>query len=322
MISVIVPVYNTEKYLHRCIDSVLAQTFPDFELLLIDDGSTDSSGAICDEYAAKDGRVRVFHKENGGVSSARNLGLDNAQGEWITFVDSDDYLESQYLQRFDINNANVDFHCAHIQVEGWDEWQSIPLKDKIWDDFPKFLTENLRRLNFPFAKLFRLSIIRRENIRFDVQIRYGEDTLFVYSYLCNANCAQSYSFDLYHYVCENSNSLSKKHYEWEIYEYTLNRICSQIEKLENKYNWKGKEDKCIIAMCFVNMCIRYIRLNLSKKEITKTLQVIFENKYARLQIFDRDTYKKSLSRLLFDFLMKRRYFKLCSSFLYYSRYIC
>ena len=92
MISIIVPVYNTEKYLHRCIDSVLAQTYQDFELLLIDDGSKDSSGAICDEYAAQDTRVRVFHKENGGVSSARNVGLDLAQGEWVTFVDSDDYI--------------------------------------------------------------------------------------------------------------------------------------------------------------------------------------------------------------------------------------
>ena len=91
-ISIIVPVYNAEEYLHRCIDSILAQTFTDFELLLINDGSKDNSGVICDEYAALDNRVRVFHKENGGVSSARNMGLDNAKGEWITFVDSDDWL--------------------------------------------------------------------------------------------------------------------------------------------------------------------------------------------------------------------------------------
>ena len=93
-ISVIVPVYNTEKYLHRCVDSILAQAFTDFELLLIDDGSTDSSGAICDEYAQADPRVRVFHIENGGASTARNLGLDNALGDWITFVDSDDWIGS------------------------------------------------------------------------------------------------------------------------------------------------------------------------------------------------------------------------------------
>ena len=92
MVSCIIPVYNTEKYLPRCIESVLAQTFVDWEMLLIDDGSTDASGSICDEYAASDSRIRVFHKENGGVSSARNVGLDNMRGEWVTFVDSDDWL--------------------------------------------------------------------------------------------------------------------------------------------------------------------------------------------------------------------------------------
>lgn len=97
-ISMIVPVYNTELYLHRCIDSILSQTFTDFELLLIDDGSTDRSGEICDEYAGKDKRVRVFHKENGGVSSARNLGLDEARGEWIAFVDSDDWVSTKLLE--------------------------------------------------------------------------------------------------------------------------------------------------------------------------------------------------------------------------------
>lgn len=91
-VSIIVPVYNEEKHLSRCIDSVLTQTFSELELLLIDDGSTDSSGAICDEYAQKDSRVRVFHKENGGVSKARNLGISKANAEWIMFLDSDDYL--------------------------------------------------------------------------------------------------------------------------------------------------------------------------------------------------------------------------------------
>ena len=96
--SIIIPVYNSEKALRRCLDSILAQTMTDYECLLIDDGSTDSSGRICDEYAAKDERFRVFHKENGGVSSARNVGLDNAKGEWITFVDSDDSVEESFLE--------------------------------------------------------------------------------------------------------------------------------------------------------------------------------------------------------------------------------
>lgn len=99
MISIIVPVYNAEKYLHQCVNSVLSQTFTDFELLLINDGSTDGSGAICDEYAAIDARVRVFHKENTGVSETRNIGIDNSKGDYVIFCDSDDYwYESTALE--------------------------------------------------------------------------------------------------------------------------------------------------------------------------------------------------------------------------------
>ena len=97
LISIIVPVYKAEKYLHKCVDSLLEQTFTDFEILLVDDGSPDKSGEICDEYAEKDSRIRVFHKENGGVSSARNLALDNAKGEFVMFLDSDDWLDNVCL---------------------------------------------------------------------------------------------------------------------------------------------------------------------------------------------------------------------------------
>ena len=95
MISIIVPVYNTEKYLHRCVDSILNQTFTDFELILVDDGSTDRSGEICDEYAKNDKRINVIHKSNGGLSDARNAGLDIAKGEYISFIDGDDYIHPQ-----------------------------------------------------------------------------------------------------------------------------------------------------------------------------------------------------------------------------------
>ncbi|MBE6730271.1 MAG: glycosyltransferase [Ruminococcaceae bacterium] len=103
LISVIVPVYNVEKYINRCVDSILAQTFMDFELILIDDGSHDNSPYICDEYAEKDSRIRVIHQENSGVSSARNAGLNlainNSDSEWITFIDSDDWVDSRYLEK-------------------------------------------------------------------------------------------------------------------------------------------------------------------------------------------------------------------------------
>ena len=100
MISIIIPVYNVEKYIHRCIDSILNQTFRDFELILVDDGSPDNCGAICDEYAAKDSRVRVIHKANGGQAAARNVGLDLAQGEWVLFCDSDDSYNQNILSDY------------------------------------------------------------------------------------------------------------------------------------------------------------------------------------------------------------------------------
>lgn len=99
-ISIIVPVYNVEKYIRRCLDSIAGQTFTDWECICVDDGTPDASGKICDEYAQKDGRFVVIHKENGGVSSARNVGLDVAKGEYVTFCDSDDWVEKEMLEVF------------------------------------------------------------------------------------------------------------------------------------------------------------------------------------------------------------------------------
>lgn len=104
LISVIVPVYNVENYLCKCVDSIINQTYNNLEIILVDDGSTDGSASICDEYVLKDSRVKVIHKENGGVSSARNIGIAEASGEYICFVDSDDWLELDY---FEIGRAHV-----------------------------------------------------------------------------------------------------------------------------------------------------------------------------------------------------------------------
>ena len=99
MISVIVPVYNAEKYLDKCVESIVNQTYKDLEIILVDDGSPDNCPAMCDEWAKKDGRIKVIHKSNGGVSSARNVGLDSFSGEYVTFIDSDDYIESSMFHR-------------------------------------------------------------------------------------------------------------------------------------------------------------------------------------------------------------------------------
>ena len=136
-ISVIVPVYKAEAYLHRCVGSLLTQTFTDFEVLLVDDGSPDRSGAICDEYARRDSRVRVFHKENGGVSSARNYGISKAEGLWLLFVDSDDWCNENYIEDniieelFKMDNVIITPHAAFYTDEALSNMVSISIENII-----------------------------------------------------------------------------------------------------------------------------------------------------------------------------------------------
>lgn len=179
-ISVIVPIYKVELYLHRCINSLLTQTFSDFEILLIDDGSPDGSGEICEEYARKDSRVRVFHKENGGVSSARNLGLKECRGEWIAFVDADDYVDANYLS-IDEKYSDADV----IEKSFTTVWEDTKREEyKIFSDgmlsqkkiYYYFVN---KRNNALWNKLFSRKLIA--STRFDVSVSIGEDFLFFLS---------------------------------------------------------------------------------------------------------------------------------------------
>ncbi len=196
-ISIIIPVYNTEQYLHACLDSILSQSFADYEVLLIDDGSTDGSGSICDAYAQRDSRVLVFHKENGGVSSARNLGLDNARGEWVYFVDSDDEILSEGLQTMvDCISEDVDIVLAGFEQYDEDGRIIYGIKDRIVTILEK--KESLSTLYETHGKyydyltlgcirLLRNSLIDAFHLRFDTTITNKEDTLFVTQYICKSN---------------------------------------------------------------------------------------------------------------------------------------
>lgn len=221
-ISVIVPVYKAEAYLHRCVDSILCQTFQDFELLLIDDGSPDKSGEICDEYALKDSRIRVFHKKNEGVSSARNLGIDYALGYYICFIDSDDWVENEYLSNFgDLSFIGNDFLVLQgveriSNVSNKVQWQ-IRYVDNFaqGEEINSLISEyELFHSGFPVAKLFCKELILKNNIRFNTTISFHEDHLFVFEYWKYINKLRITSSVSYKYIdYENNRSLSsKKHF--------------------------------------------------------------------------------------------------------------
>lgn len=273
LISVIVPVYNVEKYLSRCIDSILAQTFTDFELLLIDDGSKDKSGEICDEYALKDNRIRVFHKENGGVSSARNIGLDNAMGEWICFCDSDDYVRSDYLLTFMNLDMTTDLLSQGFYSENW--MNSIPKtitqKEGIYYDQECFqLILDMYKsthLGYLWCKAFKKYIICDNNIKFDEGFKHMEDLDFILKY-----CLRVRSI---------ANS-SKANYEYRY-----------IYKSSEQY---GEDDFKIYMNQYI-LLLKIANIYRSKDDVKLLL---FDNiAYSLLSCLNKRSYKEHLSYLKF-----------------------
>ena len=201
-ISVIVPVYNVEKYLNRCIDSILAQTFTDFELILVDDGSPDNCGKICDEYAAKDSRIHVIHKANGGLSDARNAGIDwafaNSNSEWVTFIDSDDWIPDNYL--FELYHACVqnlsqvaicDYvlyssNTSQILVSATEHETCIMTNREAIDFYGNLNLEKANALfRAPWAKLIKTEIAKKH--LFPEDRKYAEDAACVYRWLWDSN---------------------------------------------------------------------------------------------------------------------------------------
>lgn len=218
-ISIIVPIYNSEKELSRCINSIQHQTYTNFELLLINDGSSDNSGIICDTHAQKDSRIRVYHKQNTGVSATRNVGIKNAKGEWICFIDSDDEITPNYLQLFIelLLKYDADCYVTGCKILSKGKCHAINLEEK---DFGKkdiyksiiYLREKCL-LGVPWNKLFKASIIQKNNLYFDETISSYEDEIFVLQYLMFSKSVYTSPYNTYIYYSNNTDSLSKKYIE-------------------------------------------------------------------------------------------------------------
>ena len=239
-ISVIVPVYNVEKYLRRCVDSILAQTFTDFELLLVDDGSTDDSRVICEEYAALDVRVRVFHKPNGGVSSARNLGLDNAHGEWITFIDADDWIDCGFISGLRENATDSGLVIGQSKLEIGPEsylyFEIIPGKYDSTGIKALLMKYSNPVFTSPWGKLFQKCIIDKIDLRFNTHLSKGEASIFVYNFLMEIGSLYIIGdmISYYHYYVGRYNSLSNNYSFSTTLEFA-NEFNKIIDKLYDVY---------------------------------------------------------------------------------------
>lgn len=218
MVSIIVPVYNVENYLSACIDSILAQTNPDFELLLVDDGSTDSSGDICDKYAELDNRIKVFHKKNGGVSSARNLALDHMSGKYCILVDSDDTIHPCLLEKtveiiekeksdavvYDYKEVEESFEIEECyKIENFVSIESLS-RDEVF----KIILEGKRFRMLACNKLYRVPLW--ENIRYPEGRKFGDDTSVTYRLMAQCNKVNYIKQELYYYRMRNDSALHNK----------------------------------------------------------------------------------------------------------------
>ncbi len=240
-VSAIVPVYNVEKYLNRCVDSILNQTFTDFELILVDDGSPDNSGKICDEYAEKDSRVKVIHKENGGVSVARNLGIETSVGEYITFIDSDDWIEAQMFEQLYNAAENCDIIFCGFSSIGFRNTIVYDLEDIKADNralADLYVNSSKIKPCFPtvWAKFYRAEIIKSNNLFFDSDIPSGEDTIFNIIACRYCQKAAFVEASLYNYERRNVSSATRKYF-YKTYEYK-NAIYQTISQWLSQYEFE------------------------------------------------------------------------------------
>ena len=240
-ISIIIPVYNVEDYLSMCIESVIAQTYKDWELILVDDGSPDNSGSICDEYASRDPRIRVIHKKNAGVSAARNTGIEAANGEWISFIDSDDWVDTDYLEKFELDKDDADLIIQGLEYydnRNGQYFKQIKVADCILSgaDSKKLVADNnVLGSGYPVAKAYRKFIIDK-GVLFDTSISYHEDHIFVLNILAVASKIRLSDSVAYKYRYFHTNSsLSSKRHPWQNLNIASEGMIDAISRIHDKF---------------------------------------------------------------------------------------
>ena len=289
-VSIIIPIYNSEKYLNKCLDSILNQTYENLDIILVNDGSIDNSKTICDEYLKIDRRINVIHKENGGAASARNIGIKSAVGDYIMFVDSDDYISTSMVEIMvsSIEDKNSDLAVCGFNIIKNRTMESITYENGFYDtkeEMARFFSLLNGRTNSVCNKIYRKTIIKYP---FDEKLVVGEDLIF--NLECFSSCKSVVVIEnkLYFYRRANSNSLSQSSHEnffqINIYLYQkLNRyLIDAIDKKYNSYQVDMYYFKNLIIV--INDIINYSPKTLNNK--IKEIKNIWKNEQSISIIFN------------------------------------
>lgn len=309
-ISVIVPVYKSEKFIESCVDSILNQTYKNIEVILVDDGSPDSCPQVCDQYAMKDSRVRVLHKENGGVSTARNAGLDIARGEYISFVDSDDYLEP-HMYEVMLSKAIL-YECDVVMcdcIKDYTNWSEIYThniragfynQDQLEKEYYHHLLM-MENVEYPATisngVILWKSSLNVSEMRYEPGIRYSEDLLFGAKLVYRAKSFYYMKGEAYYHYVMNADSVSHTYApdKWNDYIKLYTRIKETFGKNE-KFDFSHQIDLCLLFFVYNTLGDIYkadlLRENKKKKikSILRTPEVI--SMFKRLRVTNLQISKK------------------------------
>lgn len=310
LLSFVVPIYNAQEYLDKCLTSILYQTMSDFEVILVNDGSSDNSGKVCDFYARYDRRFRVIHQSNKGLSEARNVGIAASLGEWITFLDSDDYVEPGFAEEL-MNNQVADYivtsyskfrEVGSYTKELFDEQSFSSITPIVFSD------SNLKVGFFTaWGKFFRLSVIKKNKLLFVKGVSPGEDTIFVFEYLCYVT--KMYISPRLCYNWRECNGLTNRKRKFNFMLYTIDLTILSIEKLEQLRNVELKKIK------FNNIIYLLDRIDMSSAsllEIRDSLKLLYSKTWMTDVINDNVQIKKGKRRRLLDILLKLQSFLIMS----------
>ena len=307
LVSIIVPVFNVEKYLEECLDSILNQTYENIEVILVDDGSTDSSGKICDEYLKKDSKIKVFHKTNGGLSDARNYGVENSNGEYIIFVDSDDYL-SKYTLEFsikEIKDAAADILVFAIKREK-EEKEILEYKKNIFnreEGIIELFKGNLYRFS-ACGKIYKTNIVKKYKFP---EGKIHEDQATTYKYFLDANKIAYIDYVGYIYYKRENSILTKK--------YNIKRLDSFsnwqeiVENMKNE-NFNIKKQVYVRYLWWIFDNLSYIISTNDSKDIKlKYMEIIKGSlKGNRLKLFWYNKYQLKYVILYLIFMINIKLF--------------
>ena len=270
MVSVVIPVYNSERFLDKSIGSVINQTYHNLDIVLVNDGSTDGSVEICDLYAKRDYRVRLINKKNGGVSSARNMGLEFANGQYVTFVDSDDFLELDAIEQLMLG-AKRDDHGSDIYVGGVYDYHSagytfdyqpnsLPIESRFtYDSVDDGIYQIMTSINSPFAKLYKREFIESKKLVFNESIRIAEDALFVFQAAIQAKAIYKIDRPVYYYRNDLGNNYSATGTIDADKALDFVKAFEQMQKLVNKVKFgkslEGQFRRGVVAHALYNLSL-------------------------------------------------------------------